>query len=40
MNEKTVKDNTLKEQFPIPQKINFGNIDDFINEIDDHTISN
>ena len=40
MNENSVKDNTSKEQFPIPQKINFGNIDDFINEIDDHTISN
>ena len=43
MNENSVKDNTNKEsneQFPIPQKINFGNIDDFINEIDDPTISN
>lgn len=43
MNENSVKDNTnkeSKEQFPIPQKINFGNIDYFINGIDDPTISN
>lgn len=41
MNEKSVKDNeNTKEQLPIPQKINFGNVDDFINDMDDPTISN